>query len=129
MKNSFKQSGFTLIELLVTIGIVGVLAGFAYPAYIGYIDSSCLTTATNNAKTLRVFEENFYLENNTYLAGTHTAGETGSTLNNGLHWDNDDDDRYDYSVTVAGGGNTATITVSSPNCSVDITETFSAVRY
>lgn len=126
MKNSFTQLGFTLIELLVTIAIVGVLAGYAYPAYIGYIDAGCLSTARNNAKTLRVFEENYLVENNTYFAGTHNAGDATSTLKTVLHWNPDDDDRYTYKVEAGATGltNSAKITVSADNCSIDIVDDF-----
>jgi len=109
----------------MVIALVGILSTFAYPAYIGYIDSACLSTANANIRTLRAFEENYLVENNTYLAGTHAAGSATSALATGLWWTPDDGDRYTYTVGVGSTGNIQTsllITVSSPNCSVDVTD-------
>lgn len=125
MKICKHNQGFTLIELLVAIGIVGVLSAFAVPAYTGYIDSACISTANANVRTLRTFEENYMVENNTYLAGTHNEGDASSALTTGLHWTPDDDGRYKYVVAAGTTGNLQTsllITVSSPSCSIDITD-------
>jgi len=124
MNRCTRNKGFTIIELMVVVGIVAVLASFAYPAYVGYIDAGCISTAKTNLKTLQSFEENYQIENHTYLAGTHNAGDASSVLTTGLHWTPDDDDRYTYTVGPGSTGSIKTslsITVSAPNCSVDAT--------
>jgi len=125
MKICKHNQGFTIIELLVVIGILGVITAVAYPAYTGYIDSACISTANANANTHRGFQENYMIENNTYLAGSLAAGTASNAWTDALHWDPDDDGRYTYTVTPGSTGNITSsllITVSSPNCSIDATE-------
>ncbi|VAW64955.1 hypothetical protein MNBD_GAMMA09-612 [hydrothermal vent metagenome] len=122
MRNIRHSKGFTIIELLVVIGILGVLTTIALPAYRGYIDASCLSTANINANTLRAFEENYLIENGSYLSGTHNKTDTTSALTTGLHWNPDDDGRYKYVVAAGSTGSLTTslkITVSSANCTAD----------
>lgn len=65
--------GFTLIELMIVVGILAVIASIAIPAYTGYIRTAKLSEAQNNLATLRLAQEEFYLENNAYFAGATTA--------------------------------------------------------
>lgn len=69
----FNNNGFTLIELMVTVAILGVLAGIAIPAYNGYIKTAKMSEAHNNLAALRLAEEEFFLENNSYFFGGDTA--------------------------------------------------------
>lgn len=41
----FRQNGFNLIELMIVIGIIGILASIAIPAYLDYSGKSRVTAA------------------------------------------------------------------------------------
>jgi type IV pilus assembly protein PilE len=60
--------GFTLIELMVTVAIVGILAGFAIPAYRDYVLRGNVLAATNAVATARAKMEQYYQDNRTYVA-------------------------------------------------------------
>ena len=71
--------GFTLIELMIVVAILAIISAIAIPAYTGYIKTAKLTEAQNNLAALRLAEEEFFLENNTYFGGANTlAVETAS---------------------------------------------------
>lgn len=65
--------GFTLIELMIVVAILAIISAIAIPAYTGYITTAKLTEAQNNLAALRLAEEEFFLENNTYFGGATTA--------------------------------------------------------
>lgn len=111
-KNHYQ--GYTLIELMIAIAIIGIIAGIGVPAYKGYISSSLHGTAKTNAETLSGFEELYFYENDTYLAGTYVPGTNGLVA---LDWaPTGDEDKYKYVVTAGACGDITacyTVTVSS----------------
>ena len=104
MKNTTKKisrsHGFTLIELMVTIAIVSVLAAIAIPAYNGYIKTAKMAEAKTNLSALRLAEEEYFIENNTYFFGNSTASLESES--EGL-WKATDDTNFDYVVTASSG--------------------------
>lgn len=107
-----RNRGFTLIELMVVIGILGVLAAIAIPAYNGYISTSRGGAAKANLEPLRLAEEDYWLDNGTYVAGNWIPGGSQTLESGALGWRPDgDDNKFDYVVTVSGV-NSATITVT-----------------
>jgi hypothetical protein len=57
-----KASGFTLIELLVVIAIIAILAGLAFPAVQGALDSGKKAQARNDVAQLVAAVKAFQLE-------------------------------------------------------------------
>jgi type IV pilus assembly protein PilE len=109
--------GYTLVELMITVGIVGVLAGIAIPAYQGYISTSAAAAAQTNAETLAGFQDTYFYENETYLAGSYIPPGV-DTLTAALSWKpSGDNDQFNYVVAPGGTGITTSyiITVTYKN--------------
>ena len=111
-----KQLGYTLVELMVAVGIVGVMVAIAVPTYQGYIKTSAGVTAKTNAELLAGFQDTYFYENDTYLAGTYDPSTGADDLTAALDWKpTGDDDLFRYEVTAGSTGNITdsyTITVT-----------------
>ena len=96
--------GFTLIELMIVVAILAIITAIAIPAYNGYIREARLGTARANADSLRVFLEDYRLENNTYV-GPNAGGGTYTSLSNlqtDFGWRPDGDQgQFSYRVEVS----------------------------
>ncbi len=58
--------GFTLLELMITLAVVGVLAAIAIPLLASYQLRSKSAEAKTNLAAIRVLEESYYSEYQTY---------------------------------------------------------------
>ena len=106
MKSIKTQQGYSLTELIITVGLIGILAGIAIPAYTGYMKVSKHGTTMQNAEQLALFLDNYFYENGTYIAGTYMPGGDVITLPNALGWRPDGDkDAFSYNIAPCGGGN------------------------
>lgn len=64
------KKGFTLIEMLVVIGIIGILAGFLYPAFMGAQNKAKEAAVKAVMHSVQLAVETYNMENNTYpIAG------------------------------------------------------------
>ena len=97
-----KQHGFTLIELMVTVAILAVVASIAIPAYNGYITTARMSEANNALAELKLAEEEYYLENNTYFSGASTSALSA-------YWTpSEPSPNFDYKVEAGDTGDIAT---------------------
>lgn len=60
------RAGFTLLELMICVAIIGVLAAIAIPLLSSYQLRSKSAEAKTNLGGIRVLEETYYSENQTY---------------------------------------------------------------
>jgi len=86
-----QAKGFTLIELMLVVAILGIIAAVAIPSYLGSIQKSRRTDATETLMRLAVAQENFYMQNSRYALDI-----TG--LNNG----SGDSTQGYYDITASG---------------------------
>lgn len=61
------DEGFTLVELMISVGIVGILAGIAYPSYQKQVQTSRRADAQVALMDFANTLERRYTETNTYV--------------------------------------------------------------
>jgi len=77
-----RQAGFTLIEILVAVALIGILAGIAIVSFGKQTRKARGSEANAVFAALRVAQEQYHLENGTYLStgsnesNTHPAAPT-----------------------------------------------------
>jgi len=103
------QTGVTLIELMVVIVVLGIIAGIALPAYTGYVETSRQGECMNEVAAIRLAEEEFFLNQNSYFPGA-TAAALGAASGN----------IYTPSTTFAAG---------TANCGVAVTLNGAGTQY
>lgn len=117
-KDTRRDAGFTLIELMIVVAILAIIAGIAIPVYEGYVSTSRNVEAFNNMSSLRLAEQEYYLENNQYVGGTYDAITASKSLlnspaSNPLGWSPSEPDakqNFSYKVTLASNASIASIT-------------------
>jgi len=78
------KNGFTLIELLIVIAILGIIAVVAVTSYVGVQLKAMRSEASSNLESLRLLEEQLFVENACYqslVGGVCPAGPTIITYN------------------------------------------------
>jgi general secretion pathway protein G len=63
---NIKQQGFTLIEIIVVVVIIGILATFVAPKFLGKADDARIVKAKNDIKALESALDIYKLDNYTY---------------------------------------------------------------
>ena len=64
--SSIKQQGFTLIEIIVVVVIIGILATFVAPKFMGKTDTARITKAKSDILSLESALDLYKLDNYTY---------------------------------------------------------------
>jgi type IV pilus assembly protein PilE len=66
MNQERKTEGFSLIELLIAISIIGILASFAYPSYVDYMQQARRAQAQQIVLEIADREEMYLLDARAY---------------------------------------------------------------
>jgi type IV pilus assembly protein PilE len=101
MDIKFKRqtNGFSLIELMVTVGILTVIAGIAFPIYTGYMNTARFSEAQNEFAAIKLAQEEYYLENNTYFGPVANAADP--TAASGGMYTTQDADLKNFSIAIS----------------------------
>jgi prepilin-type N-terminal cleavage/methylation domain-containing protein len=83
---SSPKSGFSMVELIVTVGIIGVLASVAGPAYTNYQTRSRQVEAKSQLSAIYATETSYKAEHSRYSACLSAIGfaPEGNTLSGSL---------------------------------------------
>jgi type IV pilus assembly protein PilE len=85
---------------MIVVAILAIIATIAIPAYNGYITESRLGAARANADSLRVYLEDYFIDNGTYAIGGSPATYDKAQLDTNFGWTPDGDKGlYSYEVT------------------------------
>ena len=64
------RNGFTLIELMIVIGVIGILAGIAWPSYKNYVIRANRSAAQQFMLDIANREEQYMLDARSYATGS-----------------------------------------------------------
>ncbi|MCX5749519.1 MAG: type II secretion system protein [Candidatus Saganbacteria bacterium] len=71
-----RKKGFTLIELLVVIGIIGMLAAFLLPTFVGVQDKAKEAGVKSVMHSVQLAVESYNMENETFPIATEIPIKT-----------------------------------------------------
>lgn len=80
-----KKNGFSLIELVVAMGIVGILAAIAIPAYTSYTKTANRTDATRTLTSYTQALERCYSQAFTYIGCSAIPATLPATSSQGYY--------------------------------------------
>ena len=115
--NIKQESGFSLIELLMVVGIIGVLASIAVPAYNGYIIKGKRSEGRAYISDLAARQERFYSDCNQYATGIGT-GAASYPCTGGIMRANGSSESGEYNFT------SFTMGANNQGYTITITPTF-----
>lgn len=101
MHRTSTQRGVTLIEMVVVVGIISIVAAFAYPAYQKRAQKAKRTDAKVALINIAAQQERFFLRNNRYTTSLSDLGIDGTE--NGF-----------YSLSITSGSNSEFVAEATP---------------
>jgi len=110
------QKGFTLIELMIVIAIIGILAAIAIPQFSAYRERGYQASMKADANSIRIAEEAYFVDKNTYTTSTGDLGNfgfKGFSSGNSATIAAVSDINKDFSVTVSSDKTNKTVVYDS----------------
>jgi type IV pilus assembly protein PilE len=102
------RPGFTLVELMIVVAILGIVTTIAIPTYSGYVATAREGQARQNAASLELALESYYLQNDTYVPGTWDPDGSQTLQTGALGWSPEGEEiTHTYRVTAGNCGDIA----------------------
>ncbi len=116
------KKGFTLIELMIVVAIIGILAAIAIPNFLRFQLKSKTSEGKVNLSAMRTAEESYLAEFGSYVSApaapaavpgtTKAAWPVPSAGFDAIGWGPEGAVFFQYAITTAGQGYTATATAN-----------------
>ncbi len=120
-----KQLGVTLIELMITMAVIAVISAIAIPMYTDYMTTAKLMEGKNGLASLKMAQEEYFLENNGYFPPGDTSVTTASGLS--AYWTPEEGSnrQFDYTVATSNSSMNYVLTATGRGLQVPTTVSFS----
>lgn len=97
------SSGFSLVEMMIAVAVIFIVSGIAVQAYQGYLENVRQQALMSRVEAFRMFQDNWRIDNGTYVAGNYVPGGTNDFATIGYRVP-DDDDGIAFRVEACDGG-------------------------